>query len=79
MLAFNCSSCTKPIGIGAATIFDGRCQQCYDVESGYGVTDNDPNNYVVEEYLLPAEAAVVTYDDLIDDHHQALLDAQKEC
>jgi hypothetical protein len=63
---FNCSSCTKTIGIGAATIFDGRCQQCFDVESGYGVTDTDPAD------------EVVVYDDLIETHNQAIVDGLKE-
>jgi hypothetical protein len=32
----------------------------------------------VTEVLLPSEAEVVTYDDLIDDHHQALLDEEEQ-
>lgn len=53
-----CKDCTTPLGFAESTIYGDQCYNCYHA---------GPEN-------VPSNDEVVTYDDLIDDHHQALLD-----
>lgn len=54
-----CKDCTTPLGFAESTIFGDQCHHCYHAgPENTPSVDNDE---------------VVTYDDLLDDHHQALL------